>query len=267
MEEGKNMTEEREEVLKLPMRVERSEDSAKMLAIGDSHIGNRYHDKLMYNRFMDWIYKNKDYQIITMGDLIECANKSSVGLMDQVMTVDDQIDQIVEDFGPIADEGRMIGMLIGNHEKRALKQAGIDVTHRISRELKVRDLGVGALLYLQVKKDDAKRGQNYVVYAKHGTSGASSVGGKLNAVYRMRDVVYADLYLHAHVHTLDQHKREIYRIDRGNLVSDKQHFVLTGSYLTYWGSYGEEKGYPPSGTSGSPKIKFHANMNRISVSL
>ena len=256
-----------EEVITLPIRVEKSEDSGKMMAIGDPHIGNRYHDKKMYGLFMKWLYENKDYQVITMGDLIECANKNSVGLMDQVMTVDDQIDQIIEDFGPIADEGRMIGMLIGNHEKRALKQAGIDVTHRIARELKVRDLGVGALLYLQVKKDDAKRGQNYVVYAKHGTSAASTPGGKLNAIFRMRDVVKADLYLHGHVHALDQHKQEVYRVDRGNLILDKKHYVLTGSYLTYWGSYGEEKGYPPSGTSGSPKIKFHANMNRISVSL
>ena len=260
------MTDE-EKVITLQMRVEKEEDSSKLLAIGDSHIGNRHHDDNMYEKFIKWLNVNKDYKVITMGDLIECANKNSVGLMDQIMSVDDQIDQIIEDFGPIVDEGRLIGMLTGNHEKRALKQAGIDVTHRISRELKVKDLGVGALLYLQVKKDDAKRGQNYVVYAKHGTSGASTIGGKLNAVYRMRDVVTADLYLHGHVHSLAHHSREIYRVDRGNLILDKQHFVLTGSYLTYWGSYGEEKGYPPSGTSGSPKIKFHANMNRISVSL
>lgn len=256
-----------ENVITLQMRVEKSEDSGKLMAIGDSHIGNRHHDKIMYERFMKWLHLNPEYKIITMGDMIECANKNSVGLMDQVMSIDDQIDQIIEDFGPFADEGRLIGMLIGNHEKRALKDAGIDVTHRIARELKVRDLGVGALLYLQVKKDDAKRGQNYVVYAKHGTSGASTDAGKLRAITKMRDVVIADLYLHGHVHALDHHKKDIYRVDRGNLVLDRRHFVLTGSYLTYWGSYGEEKGYPPSGTSGSPKIKFHANMNRISVSL
>ena len=156
---------------------------------------------------------------------------------------------------------------MGNHEKRALKDGAINVNHRISRELKVRDLGVGALFYFQVKKDDAKRGQNYVVYAKHGTSGATTAGGKINAIMRMRDVVKADLYLHGHVHSLQHHSQEIYRVDRGNLVLDKKHYVLTGSYLKYWGSYGEEKSYPPSGTSGSPKIKFHANMNRISVSL
>lgn len=256
-----------DQVIKIPIRVEKSEDSGKMMAFGDTHIGNRHHDKKVYEIYLKWLYDHPEFKVITMGDLVECAGKNSVGLIDQVIPVMDQINQITNDLEPIAKEGRLIGMLTGNHEKRALKDSSIDVTGMIAKELKVRNFGVGALTYLSVKKDDAKRGQNYVIYAKHGTSAASTAGGKVNAVRRMRDVVVADLYLHGHVHSLDHNTQEIYRVDRGNLVLDKRHYVLTGSYLKYWGSYGEEKGYPPSGTSGSPKIKFHANINRISVSL
>ena len=33
-------------VIKLQMRVEKGEDSGKLMAFGDSHIGNRHHDRM-----------------------------------------------------------------------------------------------------------------------------------------------------------------------------------------------------------------------------
>ena len=58
-----------------------------------------------------------------------------------------------------------------------------------------------------------------------------------------------------------------YVIERGRAILRPRHYILTGAYLKYWGSYAQEKAYIPSGASGSPKVKLHSDVHRISVSL
>lgn len=254
-----------EEIIKLNFNVPEDRKYIRIMAIGDVHYGNKYHDKDMFPKFMKQALKDKDMYILSVGDLIECATKRSLGLQDQVIPVMDQVEDMIEILKPFADENRVIGLINGNHENRAMKEASIDVSRLMSKALDVRYLGIGAILYMSVKGKKSKRGQNYTIYATHGFSGARTAGGKMNACMRLRDVVDADLYLHGHVHSLDHHTEEVFTIDRGNLQLKKKHYVLTGGYLKYWGSYAQGKAYPPSGTSGSPKIKFHSGMKRISV--
>jgi len=251
---------------KLKWTVPKGEDGDHLTAIGDVHKGNRYHDQDPYKINMEWLYKHKEQKILTMGDLIECSTKNSVGLYDQIMPVQDQMEEIIKEFQPFADEGRLIGMIQGNHENRALKDASIDVTRTIANYFGVRYLGTSGTFYIKVKNEGSHRGQNYVIYARHGKSGARTAGGRINAILRMRDIVRADLYLQGHVHTLDHNVMDIIEIDRGTLRLRRRHFVITGSYMKY-GGYVEEAGYPPAGPSGSARIKFHSDEHRITVKI
>ena len=251
---------------KLKWSIPKDQDGDNLCAFSDSHKGNRYHDAENYKINLNWLYKHKEYKVITLGDLIECSTKHSVGLNDQIMSVDDQIDEIIGDFEPLAEEGRLIGMIQGNHERRALKEASVDVTKRIANQLNVPYMGVGAVLYVKVRNANMVRGQNYVVYAVHGNSSARTSGGRINAVMRMGNIVNADLYLHAHLHCLDHEVQDIHEVVRGKLRLKRKHYVITGSYLTY-GGYVEEKGYAPAGPSGSARVKFHTDEHRITVKI
>lgn len=233
----------------------------EIMPIGDIHIGNKGHDSFMYKKFLKTVKEKKHYKVLGMGDWIECATtRANFRLYDQDLSIDDQIDRIVEDFKDIADEGRLIGVLRGNHEETAVKE-GMDPTHRIAKELGVRNLGAGVVLYIRAGQ------QRYHLYAIHGKSSARTPGGKLNACMRMRDVVKSDIYCIGHVHALDHTTLDIFNPKRKTMELERRHFVITGAYLKYLGTYAQAKGYPPSGTSGSPKIKFHADFNRISVRL
>lgn len=233
----------------------------ELMPIGDIHKGNKGHDDFMYKKFLETLYEEKHYKVLGMGDWIECSTTStSFRLYDQVLTIDEQIDQIVEDFKPIADEGRLIGILRGNHEATAVRE-GIDPTHRIAKELGVPNFGAGIVLYVKIGN------QRYHVYATHGSSSARTPGGKMNACMRLKDVVEADLYLMGHLHSLDHTTLDIFHPKRKTMELKRRHFVITGSFLKYLGTYAQAKGYPPSGTSGSPKVKFHSDMKRISVRL
>lgn len=71
-----------------------------------------------------------------------------------------------------------------------------------------------------------------------------------------------------HVHQLSHHIREYYSIDKRNkkVERTKKHFILTGSYLDYWDSYGQVKCMEPSRT-GSPLLTLDDKVHRINVSL
>ncbi len=254
------------DLVKLKWEVPKGEDGAHLAAISDIHKGNRFHDEKTWVINRDWLYDHKEQYILLLGDLIECSSKHTLGLEDQVMEVDEQIDLIEKDLLPFAEEGRIIGLIIGNHEERAKKHASIDVMRTIAKYLNVPYFGAAQVLYTRVRNEGKKRGQNYVIYAKHGSSFARQAGGKINAVMRMRDIVKADLYLHAHMHDLMHEVQDVYEVDRGSMRLHRKHFVVTGGYLKY-GGYVEKKGYAPTGPSGSARIKFHSDEHRITVKI
>lgn len=237
------------------------QENGYIMPFSDSHIGNLNHNKLMYKYFLGWLYENKKYFVYTGGDMIECASKNSVGLEEQIMDVDDQIEQVIKDLYPIAEEGRLIGMIRGNHENRARKFAGVDVTKHMARELNTKYLGIAFNMDIKAGK------KTYTVYATHGNSRATTKPGKLNACYKLKDIYDVDLYCMSHLHELDASKLTIYRHYRGKVLPFIKHFLLTGHYLGYLDSYGEEKCYAPPGAIGSAKIKFHSEFNRISIKI
>lgn len=243
------------------------EKAIRIVPIGDIHDGHKDHDEETFDAYLADIIKNKDMYVFLMGDLIECSNRHSVGLYDQVKTVDEQIESVIKKLEPIAKEGRILGMVEGNHERRAKKHAGIDISNQIAKRLNIPYYGIGVVLHIKVRPPDNKRSQVYYVYFTHGDSRARTAGGKINACMRLRDVVNVDCYCMGHVHSLEHHTESVYEPDRWNLRLKRKHFVLTGSYLKYWDSYAQSKGYSPSGSSGSPKIKLHSTFHRISVSL
>ena len=242
-------------------------DVFKLTPIGDSHVGQRYHDTVTYKKVINWLNTEKDQDVLLMGDMIECA--TSKYKEDQIMTIDEQIDQICNDFAKMAEEGRIWGIFQDNHEYRGILDAGIDPTHRIARELNIRNLGGGGkVFYLSVKTEGKKKGHNYSIYAKHGSSGASRPSGRLNALLKMREIVNnADVYLHAHLHARLQYPEYPFSVDRGFTTTQDQLFILTGHYLLYEGSYGDRKGYAPTGPSGSPRLRFHADEHKTTVRL
>jgi len=254
------------DLIKLKWTVPKSSDGADLAVISDIHLGNRFHDHKSYRKNLEWLYEHKEYKILTTGDLIECSSKHTMGLPDQIISVEDQIESIIRDLEPLAKEKRIIGMIQGNHEERAINNSGVNITRDIARYLEVANLGISSIFYIRVKEAGSRRGQHYTMYAKHGSSFARRVGGKVNAMMNMSKTAHVDLYLYAHLHDLLHEVSDIYEVDRGSLRLKRKHYVMTGGYLLH-GGYVEKKGYAPSGPSGSARIKFHTYEHRIAVKI
>lgn len=238
-------------------------DRVTIVLMGDTHIGSRFYDHKLHQQNLDWCLKEKT-PIILMGDNIEAATRFSVGagVYEQDEIIEKQMEHFYHLYRPLAEEGLILGMHTGNHECRTVDSVGVDVAKIMARELKVPYWGWAKNTVVRVG------GQNYHMYTCHGASGARVPTSKLNAAFRMDDIAYAELYAMGHVHLLSHISREQYFPNLKTMTMDlkERHFVLTGHYLTHWGSYAHKGNMEPN-HRGSAKLKFHGDEHLIRVSL
>lgn len=244
-------------------RVVIPEDRAVIVPMGDAHIGSRFYDRDLHREITEWCLDHDAY-VICMGDLVETATKDSVGagLFEQDKILQDQVEEAVALYRPLAEKGLLIGMHPGNHEFRVYKHSGMNITKMMAQMLGTKYLGWGKLHQLRVGS------QNYTMYTTHGSSGATMPHTKIKACLKLADMVDADIYAQGHVHQLSHHVKNFYRANLRNKTVDEaqKHFLLTGAFLTHWGSYGHMKAYEPL-RKGAPKIKLGGDKHQIRVSL
>jgi len=240
-------------------------DTVKMMVFADLHVGNRLFNEDLFLKYLKTA-KEENCLVLLNGDMVECGTISSHGTFDQNMDQNEQIDYIVDAFKPIADEGRIIGMIRGNHEDRVRKIANsLDINKVMADKMGVPDLKTAAFIRLALKDPDNYRKRYvYQVYATHGKSGSYKPGGKLNAVLSMREVANADVYIMSHLHSPMHYKGLAYDTHGMERLEKVKQYVITGAFLSHWGSYAHDKNAPPS-IASVPKITFHSKFFRASV--
>lgn len=239
------------------------DDKIYLIPFGDIHWGSPECDKDKVMEVVDWIYKTPNAYVIGMGDMLEAATRTSVGagVYEQITPVQQQLDEMVAILKPMADKGKLLGMLDGNHERRIYNATGLDITATMCRILGVKYFGKGAFLDFKVGK------QKYTTYAVHGSSGARLPHTKIKSCMDLSAFVNTDIYLMGHLHELDHKTASMYYPDTKDRVvkSRDKHFLLTGSFLNYFGGYAQQMNLRPA-KLGCPKIKLGAKNYSIRVS-
>jgi len=238
-------------------------DRLDLMLMGDMHIGSRYFDEDLCKEVLDHCLERK-FSVILMGDQIETATRDSVGagVYEQAEIVSEQLEHFQFLFKPLADEGLILGMHQGNHEARLYTSSGLDITKFMAKELGVPYFSWGKLHRFVVGKE------GYNLYTTHGSSGARLPHTKIKGALDLANLAEAEIYAMGHLHQLSNHIRNFYAIDRRNktVVEEQKHFILTGSYLSHWGSYAHVKSLEPM-RKGSPKVKLSGEEHKIRVSL
>jgi len=231
--------------------------------MGDEHMGSKYYNKKLHLNHLEWCDKYS-VPIVLMGDELETATKSSIGagIYEQEDIVQQQLENCVKTYKPLADKGLVLGNHLGNHENRVFSHSGANLSKILSMMLKVPYLGVGAVHYFLVGK------QNYTLYTTHGSSGARLPHTKIANTIKMSNMIDCDIYAQGHLHQLSHHVQNYYTINkRKKTVEESQkHYILCGSYLTHWGSYAHVSNMEPA-RNGSPKLKLSGLEHRIRVSI
>ena len=246
---------------------QKGNEKAQIIILGDVHYGHVAHDNELFEKVLNWLYEQEDTWVITNGDLCEIGTRYSHGLYDQVISPEQQIDDMIDYLEPLAKKKMIIGMISGNHEYRIRRDGSLFPTKTMATTLGVPFFGIGAFIEFHVKKRGSKKKTVKDMYITHGNTGAYTRQGKRNACERLSNICRAHIYCMGHVHELDSWKSSIYNKKNGKLVKEEITYVLTGSYLGYWQTYAQRKGYTSSSSLGSPKIYIHTDTERISVKI
>ena len=234
----------------------------QLISLGDAHFGHENCDIKKFEETLDWIYKTKNAYVIGMGDLLDVSIRSSPGasVYEQKMNVQGQLEKMVKYLKPIADEGRLLGLLDGNHEARIYKETSLNLTKLMCQLLKTEYFGYGVNMRLRVGD------QIYKIFATHGSSNAKLLHTKIKPCLDLENKYEADIYLHAHVHCFAHLEKPYYVQDSKHMrmKEETKHFVLTGAFLKFFDSYAERMQLQPS-KQNIPIIKLSSLEKLIEV--
>lgn len=230
----------------LPSDIEKLE----LHVFADEHIGDPNSMINHLKKRIEYVKNTKNAYCVLNGDIIDYASRSSIGDIEtREYNIMGQIKKTVELFTPIKD--KILCITSGNHENRAYKKEGIDISSLIADKLGLSDVYSMTSVLLYVSFGKARNGkQVYAGYIIHGTGNGRKEGGKINRLVDMASICDADFYVHSHSHLPGVIKESFYRVDyRHKTVRNVEKlFVNTASNLAY-GGYGEGAEYKPNSTS------------------
>ena len=241
-------------------------DHGYLLPLGDLHRGDRHLTARGLNKlkgYMDWAMERGNAFIFLMGDILNVASRSSKTNPFESESGDDEYAKSVALFKPYAS--RIIGCITGNHEQRMYKDFGFNPLKPFCNELGIPYCGYSAAIRIRVgKRPDRKNEylQTYWGFAHHGNGGGGTLGAALNRKMKLQEIVHGmDFYMAGHDHNLIVGTRNILLPKRDKIEHQRVHYIDTGSFLDWDGSYAEEKALPVS-KQGAPRLRFSGDKRK-----
>ena len=226
-------------------------NSIKLYVLCDTHIGDACADIATFKKVVDFIKNTPDMYVILLGDILNTGLKNSKSdIYSETMNLMDAQRLALEILNPIRD--RIIAMTPGNHENRAWKETGLDVSLWIAEKLGIENAyGLNGLaLDINFGEDQNGRPFHLHVFGQHGGyGGGRRLGAAMNAIEDLDGIVCnADIYIRAHTHSPIQGKRNVFQFnDKGGIDKQTKFYFNAPAFLTY-GGYGYAKGYRPQNT-------------------
>ena len=244
-------------------------DKIEIHPMADLHIGDAHCDYKSILERIEYIKNTPNAYVILDGDLMDTAIASSVGdTYGATLSPMDQLKECVGLFKPLADAGKVLAVLPGNHEQRVMRTDGLDITELMCSQLGIvnKYSPTSALLFVRFGERETGhhgRRQLYTAFVRHGSGGGRRPGGKINCLEDMARIVDADIYIMGHTHMPAIIKQGFYRVSGANSSAAfvEKLFVNTSSALSY-GGYGDAQGYKPSSTT-APVIYLNGTEHKM----
>ena len=241
-------------------------ESVNVMPLYDVHIGENIDEKLLL-KWREKVLSAPNNFVIVGGDLVNMALKNSKSdVYNEELTPGQQLDKLVEFLKPLAEAGRIIGAVPGNHENRMTRDTSIDPTLLLMQLLGLKHLYSPTTCLVWLKVGKGERQMPYSLFFYHGSGGGSTVGGKVNGVAKLESIIDSDVYIAGHTHISGNFRQQfIRRDDRHSNVTAVEHvFICSNAFVLWNGSYGEGMGMRPT-SMAYPKITLFGYKRRIQV--
>jgi predicted phosphodiesterase len=216
--------------------------SIKLVPLYDIHYGLKNCNEELLDCYLKYIESTEDCYTIIGGDSCETATRESVGLatFEEVLHTGNQRRSLTDKLRPLAQKGKILGAVTGNHEMRAQRFNEDNPMVELCYDLGIPYCGHSTFIDMYVNDI------NYQVFMCHGSGGSATPGGRANAAAKAGATAIADLYLSGHTHSRGLVERKLRIVENGKEITMRQAFVAGGSLVNYFDSYAEEKMLSPS---------------------
>lgn len=263
------------------------EEAGYLVVIGDVHLGDALFTKRAEEKlrgYIDWVKAHPNSRVFLNGDIFNVATRQSkTSPFDKNPRFSDEMDFAIDLFKPIANQ--IIGATDGNHEFRLIDFVNFSLINELCQRLSTPERKIiycaeSCLLFLKVGRPPKhgtpikwrdlpnRAGQTYSCYIHHTTGGGSTVGGKLNRVDKLRQMIAGcDVYYGNHNHMEGTVKTKIFfpNIQKCTITELRQVLVDCGGFLDY-GGYVERAQCAPIDI-GAPRTRFDGIKKDVHISL
>ena len=228
-------------------QLHKKNQSLTIFPISDVHVGTPFFNKEYYEYMLHKFDTTSGYKIIyLLGDLMDCATKRlGQSAYEQILSPEEQLEYITKTLKPYKKHIR--AAVIGNHEARFRKEFDLDIMNILCDQLGTR---YEKEIYDTIMIND----KPYTIWGNHGTKTSQQLHLMQGQVQRQTSHIEANLYLYGHAHYLNSWSL----VHKEGDTYKRRHYVLTGHYLNYEGSYAQEKMLKPS-LPGFSKISIDGN--------
>lgn len=248
-------------------------DSCEVHVFADLHLGDLHVDGQHIMDRIKHCEETENCVVILNGDLFNNATRNSVSdVYAEAIKPMEQIQRGVELFQTLADQGKIVAIVTGNHERRSDKDCNLDLTEIFAAQLGLSNCFSkgGIIVFLRfgkVSHENHGRRQMYSIFCVHGTGGGRKEGSKLQRLSDMASIADTDIYIHSHTHLPMIMKESFIRVDTANscIKSVDKLFVNTSASLDY-GGYGEVFEFKPA-SKDTPVIYLDGHRRRMTAML
>ncbi len=236
------------------------QDHAYLLPLGDLHRGDRHLTARGLGKlkgYLDWALERPNAFVFLMGDILNVASRTSKTNPFESESGNDEYAKAIALFKPYAS--KIIGCITGNHEQRMYKDYGFNPLQPFCTELAIPYCGYSSCIRLRVGKRRDRKNEYHQLYwgfAHHGNGGGGTLGAAINKKVKLQEIVHGmDFYMAGHDHQLVAGSRNVLLPKRDKIEHQRVHYIDTGSFLDWDGSYAEEAAMP-IGKLGAPRLRF-----------
>lgn len=241
-------------------------ETGKFLPISDVHRGSPQFAEKAWRELLSWVRETDDARVFLNGDLVEAAIRESHGDVSHSMTPEEEMLTLQSELAPI--QGKLLGIVPGNHEERVVRKAGTDPARILAKFLDIPYDPEGFVLKISLGKNDghSDRGQVYHIYCTHGAGGGQTPGAKANRMQRMSlQIEGMDAHVVGHGHQLMGFADQVMTVDPRNmkLIPREKKYVQAGSFQL-WQGYAVRYGFTP-GCQTMPLLMLDGRKHKISL--
>lgn len=224
-------------------RFPKKPETIELIHLTDLQVGAKNFIRKRFLDYRDWMLSVPNRFGLLGGDLIDSATVISIGSpYDNTKEPRGQVKEVVELLRPLADAGRILASVGGNHERRTRPTYG-DSGAEIAERLNIPYSSGVQLIDIHYGKHAPFR-----ISLTHGKGNPRTKGAIAQMLDRFMGQHDSQLYFMGHVHNPLVLPGWRMRRQRKRLKLEKIMGVVSSSFLSYWNSYAEESYLSPSET-------------------